>query len=243
MGTIDRAILLFFNEFSQKVDAFDQTLYYISITNLLKGGVIIAVLWALWFTNENGEAKIRIRKSILGTYLGAFAALFLVRTLANILPLKERPALVTALHFRIPAGVPEESIRTLGTWNSFPSDHAALFIALVLGVFVVSRRLGLWSLGYVILVILLPRIYLGLHYPSDIVAGAMIGAGCVMLANVPVLTDPIKDLLLKWSETHSKLFYGIFFLVTYQTAVLYDDVREFGGFLLRLSGAVVRRVF
>lgn len=60
---------------------------------------------------------------------------------------------------------------------SFPSSHAmnnaavALFFAVALS----SRRLA-WWLGGAALVVGVTRMYLGVHYPSDILGGFMIGA-------------------------------------------------------------------
>ena len=36
---------------------------------------------------------------------------------------------------------------------------------------------------YVIIVICLPRIYVGIHYPSDVLAGAALGVFCVLLCS------------------------------------------------------------
>jgi undecaprenyl-diphosphatase len=57
---------------------------------------------------------------------------------------------------------------------SFPSDHASAAFAIAFAVFFVSRRAGAVFLGLA-LAIGLSRIALGLHYPSDIAAGAVVG--------------------------------------------------------------------
>ena len=60
--------------------------------------------------------------------------------------------------------------------SSFPSDHAALFFTLAVGIYFASRRAGWFCfIYYSLLFICLPRVYLGEHYPTDIVAGAAIG--------------------------------------------------------------------
>lgn len=58
--------------------------------------------------------------------------------------------------------------------GSFPSGHAAFFFALALVVFSINRQWGVW---YLTLATLngLSRIFVGVHWPLDIIAGALIG--------------------------------------------------------------------
>lgn len=65
--------------------------------------------------------------------------------------------------------------------SSFPSGHAASAVAGAYGLtFVWPRRRGLlWTLGAGIA---LSRIYLGVHYPIDVAAGALVGWGLARLA-------------------------------------------------------------
>lgn len=63
---------------------------------------------------------------------------------------------------------------------SFPSSHAAnLFGAIWLLVLVRGKR-WLWGL-LVATAVGLSRIYLGVHYPSDVIAGALLGLACAWL--------------------------------------------------------------
>jgi undecaprenyl-diphosphatase len=57
---------------------------------------------------------------------------------------------------------------------SFPSDHAAAAFAIAFVILAFSRRGGVCFLGFASL-IGLTRIGLGLHYPSDVVAGMVVG--------------------------------------------------------------------
>lgn len=71
-----------------------------------------------------------------------------------------------------------ENIRLLfehGSYDSFPSGHATFFAALATAVFLRHRRAGalLWVCA---LVIGLARVAAGIHFPSDILAGFVLGA-------------------------------------------------------------------
>lgn len=66
--------------------------------------------------------------------------------------------------------------------GSFPSTHAAVFLALAAAVLVYRRRLGWWYLG-VAIVIGLSRVAAGLHSPFDILGGWLLGgalAACLI---------------------------------------------------------------
>jgi len=67
---------------------------------------------------------------------------------------------------------------------SFPSDHAAAAFAIAFAVLAFSRRGGLAFLAAATL-IGLSRIALGMHYPSDVVAGALVGWAAAMLVTGP----------------------------------------------------------
>jgi undecaprenyl-diphosphatase len=117
----------------------------------------------------------------------------------------------------------------LEDWSAFPSDHGALFIGLVTGLFFVSRRLGWFSLVYVSIFIMIPRLYSGFHYPTDIIAGAALGIMCVGLTNVLTIKYDVTRPALKWVQKHPPSFYACFFLFTFQVATLFDGTRTIVG--------------
>lgn len=61
---------------------------------------------------------------------------------------------------------------------SFPSDHAAGAFALAFGIWLYDRTLGsvLLVLGAILA---FARVYVGAHYPGDVIAGALLGMGVV----------------------------------------------------------------
>jgi undecaprenyl-diphosphatase len=61
------------------------------------------------------------------------------------------------------------------TDGGFPSDHAMMAGAVTAGVWLVNRRLGVVA-AIAAIVMALARVYVGAHYPQDVVAGLALGA-------------------------------------------------------------------
>jgi membrane-associated phospholipid phosphatase len=60
--------------------------------------------------------------------------------------------------------------------SSFPSDHAVMAGAAAIGLLVVTRRVLAWVTVTAALLIAFSRVYVGAHYPQDVLAGLALGA-------------------------------------------------------------------
>ncbi len=82
---------------------------------------------------------------------------------------------------------------------SFPSDHAVMAGAAAAGLLIASRRIGWWAVGAAA-VMAFARVYVGAHYPQDVLAGLVLGAlvaslGWLVLRGVLVrATDALRGL-------------------------------------------------
>jgi membrane-associated phospholipid phosphatase len=74
---------------------------------------------------------------------------------------------------------------------SFPSDHAAAAAAIAVVVLLVHRRLGVLVLALAALVCF-ARVYVGAHYPGDVLAGAGIGVVVALLLWRPLAFVPTR---------------------------------------------------
>jgi undecaprenyl-diphosphatase len=72
---------------------------------------------------------------------------------------------------------------------SFPSGHTTAAMAIAVAVLVVHPRIGTLAIA-VALIIGYSRVYVGVHYPGDVVAGALVGAAVTLVLWGPLAMIP-----------------------------------------------------
>lgn len=226
MNLFDTSILRFLIHTSQNQPSLNSLAAALVDNALLKGGVVVSMLWYLWFRKSDKANPDRQR--IIISFICCVIAIFVGRLLARVLPFRLRPLVDPAFsqfyHNKSMAD-------TFDMVSSFPSDHAVMFFALATGIFLISKRLGLFSYLYVSVVICFPRIYLGLHYPTDILTGAVIGVITTLVLGSPKIWRPVTSKVLQISNKYTGLFYVFFFLISFEISTLFESLRAIVHFL------------
>lgn len=168
MMSIDETLFLWINGLAGKLTLLDEFMkgiandYFFIVSSCL-------VLLALWF----GTRGIRQREENQKAIIGASASLGIATGIVGILNqfyISPRPftELSANLLFYPP------------TDPSFPSHSTAIVFAIAIAILLADRKAG----AFLLLLAFLhgfSRIYVGVHYPSDILAGATIGALTALL--------------------------------------------------------------
>lgn len=218
---LDAAVLGALNRLVGRWPILDVAVTELATSNLAKGIPLVAALLGLWFARGPGRG--RRREVVLATLAAGACAVILGRVLAHALPFRHRPIHDPALALTPPFG---PAGTALDGWSSFPSDHAMLFGALATGVLFASRRLGIAALAWAWVGIFLPRVFLGWHHPSDILAGAALGIGLAALLCAAPCRSLVARPLRVLHARRPALFYAAAFVAVVEVATLFGDVRR-----------------
>ncbi|MDB5408670.1 MAG: phosphatase family protein [Rhodospirillales bacterium] len=217
----------------------DRIVNYVSDSTMLRTAPFLVPLWYFWMA-PSADLE-RRRRVIMSTLLGVAVSLVANRVIASFLPFRVRPMFTEGIGFHALSVNPPMDLEN---WSSFPSDNATFFFALATGLFFLTRRYGIYLWLHALAVICLPRIYMGIHYPSDIAVGAVLGIIGGFLALVPGLPRLLRfSEISRWSDDHRGVFAALFFLVTMEMALIFDDLRNLAhGFIrgLKVAGLPVR---
>lgn len=149
---------------------FDRVMGYVGEYGLLFA-LILAVVWCWWSVRRRGAED--AASSVAALVWAPLAAAVAVLVNVPIRGFVERPR-----PFNQHQGL--EVLVSGKTDYSFVSDHATIAMALGVGLFVANRKFGLVGIGLALLEGFC-RVYMGVHYPTDVVGGFALGTAVALL--------------------------------------------------------------
>lgn len=262
---LDDRLYLLLNTLSGQSSFFDTLVALPMDNNLVKVGPIAACFVFAWFsgtTNEKAQ-----RRSILLVTLASLLIIFAVtKTLGQSIfvprpTVRSFPMLqfegekfieTQPLSYNKPlAGGTKEEYEAMQHGGiaasdlvSFPSDHAALFLALSLGIAFACRRAGYVALVWTLFAILLTRVIAGRHSPLDIVAGLGIGAAILFISLFLARrwAGSALDRIAQWTLRHESWSAALLFLMIFEIVSLLDNLKQLAGTAFLLLKGPVRSI-
>ncbi len=138
---------------------------------------LVLMLFALWFSGESQEERERNQVAVPSAVVAMFAGNLFIKLL-NLLFYRARPFATHAVHLLFYR--PSDS--------SFPSNATSVGFSMATAVWLFNRKAG-WAMYVLASLLALSRVVGGVHYPTDVLAGAAVGiaAGYLVVKKLPVL--------------------------------------------------------
>jgi len=212
----DFPVILALNSFAHRSQLADEALQGIAAFDLFQGLPIVALAYGAFAASSRDRERVRL---VIGVFAAAAAA-EVSRLMQDRLPNLPRPIVDPSLPFQRPFGGHPESWRD---WSSFPSDHATLLWGVAFATLMINRRIGAASLALAF-ISALARVYCGLHYVTDVIAGALLAIAMqyAFLAAVA----PWEARIASLAKARPALVAAVAFFCGAQVATLFADVRE-----------------
>jgi undecaprenyl-diphosphatase len=189
-------------------------------SELLTGTLFMGIFGLLWY--RDGEGLAFRRKTLIILILTVPTSLILNRALSTLLPFRQRPM------YSVGANLPSVDWRPdMENWSSFPSDHGSYLFAIAAGLWLISRHWGL-LFGVFGLWVGLGRVFVGLHYPGDILTGALIGIATSLAVNRESIRNRIAAPIIALEPRYRAYFYGLLFLTLAELSAGFPNARHAG---------------
>ncbi len=189
------------------------------INHAILGGAWFGAVLFFWFfrlRTHNAQDQLKFEVTVLGSLLAT--ALAGLATFVVEWPAPNKAGMLAA---RFP-----DYILRSPVWNCFPSYSTAVYSSIAAGVFWWRRQLGIGLWIAVVVVVALPRMYVGGHYLSDVLVGAVCGLTAFATARF-IMSHFRRPLLSMQAGEWHWLLTVIVFVYVWQVSVEFREVAWF----------------
>ena len=212
-GQLDNLIVLYLNQFCGKCIFLDTLALIFLSVDALRTAILVALVIGIW---EYGKIKndLSANKRVLAILFSIVLTLAIIEIM-NALIQSPRPVVVLESRIHSPIITSDTKSLWQDGWvrnpkhGSFPSDTVALLATIAVGLFLWNKAIGLLAIFFVVFAGILPRLYFGLHYPSDMLTGFLIAILSSLIVEKVKLFNFISEKLLAF-QTRFPYVFGVF---------------------------------
>jgi len=180
---VDWSLLHALNDFLFQHDAVeDPLLFYVNLSEALFAATLVIV-----FLAAHGSRFASWRRAALAAVLSAGLGLAVGKIISELVD-RARPFVADPHGVHLFSGHAADP--------GFPSDHATAAFAIAVAILLRKRGWGIFAL-VAASVLSVGRVALGVHYPSDVLAGAALGSAAALALWAPPLRTRV-DRLADW---------------------------------------------
>lgn len=231
MNSLATTIMSLDTEILHTLNSFgggNQNLWDIANNSLFRGFPVFFSIVALWFSSEQLERRGRMLAGLLAVCLATMLSVWSqFHAVVHIRPILD-------------LAIPLDTVIPRTPWdrtNSFPSDTATLFFGLATVVFVEKRSVGLFCFAWVAAIVAIPRIIMGLHYPSDIIGALVLGPATVLVFTRFRYPRGLFEYVLACFKSRMYIVHALLFIFLAEAFDLFPSLQDLGKVVARLLHA------
>lgn len=200
--------------------------------NSLASTWIFAIAFYLYWRREDERTLWRRSRLIEGT----LACWLVVLATLLIRPWISWPSPTRVLSFQ---DLYPSYLGTVGTANSFPSHSTLVYLMVALGFASFSRKACVGLAVFTLAAISFPRVYLGGHYPIDVIASIILAVTATISVRL-WFARPGMSSFLEWAATRGLATEFVLFLWLFELGEGFRSGMDVLRTLLRLAHHVAR---
>ena len=160
--------------------------------------VAVAILLSLWFSSKKKQTLERRRTALYAAF-SSLMALF-VNSIIHLIYYHPRPFIAHHVHLLVHHAAD----------SSFVSDHAVLVFAIAWTILLRNERIKypvfIWAA-----IVAISRIYIGVHYPVDVIGSALLGFGTSLLViHYLKKWEPVIQFMFRFYDLVAKRLMAVF---------------------------------